>query len=345
MVNYNGERYLEESLGCAISQRRENDEIIIVDNASEDKSLKLVKERFPEVKIIELGKNLGPSVARNVGFKVASFPYILFIDNDVLLGDNCLDSLLSALIGHPQAAVVMPRVIYASDRKTIQFDGADSHFLGTMTLHSSNTPLDSGTKEIKKLGTLVTACFLMDRRKWTNQDLFDETFFFNLEDYDFGFRTRLYGHEILAVPLAQCYHKEGTKGLSLRPGGKYSRMRVFCLIRNRWQILLKNYSLRTLVLLSPILFIYEAFQLVGIIKKGWFGEWLKAASWILLNILDIVRRRRIVQKERRVPDREILQNGPIPFSDDLSKSSLERKAVSALNLLAMSYWRHAVKLI
>jgi GT2 family glycosyltransferase len=345
IVNYNGERYLHESLRSVIAQKEKFHDIILIDNASEDRSLEIIEDRYPEVRVIRLDENRGPGAARNVGLKVASTPLVLFLDNDTILTHDCPDRLVQALEQNTRAAVAMPRVVYAYNRDTIQFDGADCHFLGLMILYNVNRQITSVTTETRKMGSVVTTCFLVDRSKWGIRSPFDETFFFNLEDYDFGMRTRLRGHEIVAVPSAYCYHREGTKELSLRPGGKYSKIRVFCLIRNRWQILLKNFEVRTLVILSPILFVYDVFQLVGIIKTGWLREWLKALVWMLRNFIDLLHRRRIVQKARTTPDREILQGGTIPFTEDLTKTPLERMAKKALNRIATSYWKRVSRFI
>jgi len=346
LVNYNGERYLEESLGSVFIQKEKFEEILLIDNASKDRSLEIVRDRFPTVKVIQLDKNRGPAAARNVGFKVASCDRILFMDNDVSLAPGCPDRLIQALNDNPHAAVAMPRVLYAHKKNIIQYDGADSHFLGLMTLHNVNQPLYASTDGTRKIGSLVTACFLVDRRKGGDSAPFDDTFFFNYEDHDFGLRIRSLGHEILSVPSACCYHREGTEGLSLREGGNYSKMRVFCLIRNRWQLILKNYEFKTLLLLSPIFFIYEIFQLVGVIKKGWFREWFKAFLWIVLHSVEILRKRRIIQRARKTPDHEILRDGPIPFRvKDLIKSPLERMGKNFMDRLAAVYWKRIERFI
>lgn len=338
MINFNGEKYLGESLHAVFNQKKGFKEILLVDNASEDKSLEIVKGRFPTVKIVQLNKNLGPAAARNVGYKSASCERILFIDNDVSLASDCTDKLIETLNDNPHAALVMPRVLYARDKNTIQFDGAYSHFLGLMILHNSNKPLISSSIESKKLGSIVTACFLMDRSRWNGVEPFDESFYFNYEDHDFGFRTRTLGHEIVSAPSACCYHREGTKGLSFRPGGNYSRMRVFCLIRNRWLIILKNYSFKTIVLLSPIFLVYELFQIGVVTKKGWHVEWFRAFIWILTRSFDILRERKVIQMTRKTDDSEIFQDGQIPFTDDLTKSTLERTGKNLLNFFASVYW-------
>jgi GT2 family glycosyltransferase len=340
MVNYNGEQYLKDSLDSVISQRDKFQEIFLVDNASEDKSLEIVREIFPDVKIIELRSNQGPGKARNVGFKAASCDRIIFLDNDVKLTPECTNQLMKALDTHPHAAVAMPRVVYEKNRHIIQYDGAECHYLGLMILRNANRPLEGASQETNKIGSLVTACFLVDRKRWGKGNPFDENFFFNYEDHDFGLKTRIMGHEILSVASACCYHREGTKGLSFRVGEGYPEKRVFYLIRNRWQVLLKNYELKTLCLFLPIFLIYEIFQVGGTIKKGWFCQWLKAFSWIVLHFPEILKKRRVVQNARIIPDRENLVGGPIPFTQSLTQGSLERMGKEMLNRMVGIYWKH-----
>jgi hypothetical protein len=193
---------------------------------------------------------------------------------------------------------------------------------------------------------VVTACCLIDRSRWGAHDPFDATFFFNYEDHDFGLRTRILGHEILSVPSAHCYHREGTPGLSLRDGGQYAKMRVFCLIRNRWQLILKNYAWRTIFFLFPIFFVYEVFQLAGILKKGWLCEWGNAVCWIAFHPGAILRKRQVIQHARKTPDRDILRNGPLPFRQgDLLKSAGERWGKALLDRFATMYWNIIQRLI
>ena len=339
MVNYNGERYLNESLNAVFSQRGKFEEVLLVDNASDDRSLEIVREGFPAVKIIELRSNEGPGTARNVGFKAASCDRILFLDNDVKLTPQCSERLMQALDAYPNAAAAMPRIVYDKNQRIIQYDGAESHFLGLMVLRNVNQPLGCASKETIKIGSLVGACFFIDRKRWGKGEFFDESFFFNYEDHDFGLRTRIMGHEILSVASACCYHREGTKGLSFRYGRSYPERRVFFLIRNRWQILLKNYELKMLCLLFPIFLVYEIFQLAGTIKKGWLIQWLKASIWIFIHFTKILKKRRIVQSARITPDNEILKGGTIPFTQSLMQGSLERKGEEILNNMAGKYWK------
>ncbi len=339
IINHNGEGYLEETLGAATAIADSFREIILVDNASSDNSLKLTEQQFPGVTIVRLPDNRGPGKARNAGFQNALCDRILFIDNDVRLPLECAPLLNRALDENPQATIAMPSVIYEDDRKLVQYDGADSHFLGLMILHNENRPLEDPPPPMKPLSTLVSCAFLMDRGRWGDTLPFDDSFFMYFDDHEFGMHARVWGNGILAVPAARIYHREGSPNLSLRLMGSYMPIRIFNTIKNRWQIILKYFSLRTIVLLSPAFLLYELFQLAGVVKKGWLGHWLKAAGWILRHFPAVIRRRRFIQQHRRTPDRDILQGGPLPFARQLQQGALEKSAIAVLNSLLAAYWR------
>jgi hypothetical protein len=152
-------------------------------------------------------------------------------------------------------------------------------------------------------------------------------------------RCRIAGHALLSVPAATCLHGGGTEGLSFRPGGDRPPLRVYCLIRNRWRILLQSYAGRTLLLLAPCLLLYELFQLAGAARKGWLGIWLRAAGWVLAHPGVTLRRRRQIQQTRRVGDRALLTGGPLPFAPGLAASQMERAGRALLDRLAVGYWR------
>ncbi len=238
----------------------------------------------------------------------------------------------------------MPRVLYDHDRTRIQYDGADAHFLGLQIVRHRDRTDAEVPEDTRPIGSVITACCLVDRRR-VGRAPFDENFFIYFEDHDFGVRIRARGFDILSVGGARCYHREGTPGLSIRALGKYSPLRVYCVIRNRWQFIAKNYSARTLLLLSPLLLLYEAAQLAAVVKKGWLAEWGRAAGWMVRHGPEVLRRRREVQAARRRPDSALLTAGRIPFRDELIVSALERKARGVLESITAAYWRRAGRLI
>lgn len=339
VINYNGELYLEKTLQSLFTQKEKFEEILLVDNASEDKSVHLVKKRFSSVKIIKLDENFGPATARNMGFKHASCDRILFLDNDVSITGDCIEQLLMELDKNDRVAIVMPRIIYENKKNIVQYDGADSHYLGMMTLQNQDQPEYMLENSIKNITSLISACFVVDRKKIGLSSPFDDSFFIYFEDHDFGLKSKILGHDILAVPTACAYHREGTKGLSLRQSGRYSKRRVFFNIRNRWLTILKNYQVKTLILFSPIFFLYELFQIMGVIKKGWLVQWIKAIFWILLHPYEIFLKRRFVQKNRKISDAKILNGGNIPFANELGNGKIDRIVIKMLNYITTGYWQ------
>ena len=191
----------------------------------------------------------------------------------------------------------------------------------------------------------MTACFLIDRSRLPDDHPFDEIYFYHMEDHDLGVRLRALGHAILAVPEAHVLHGEGQAGLSIRRIGRYTQTRVYFLIRNRWLFLLKTYRLRSLILLFPILLFYEGAQLAVVIKKGWMREWARAAGWMIREFPTLMARRRSVQTTRKVPDRELFSDGPIPLRGELAKGRLELAARRALNFLSVYYWQGVRRLL
>lgn len=338
IVNYNGEPYLDRTLSAARRSSVPFDEILLVDDASRDGSLELVRERYPEVRVIARERNGGPGAARNAGFRAATHDLILFADNDVALEPECAERLRAELAARPDALVALPRVLYGDRPGTIQYDGADCHFLGHMVLRHHEAQVAEVSGETVETRSVVTCSFLVDRSRWRSGDPFDETFIFNLEDHDFGVRSRIMGHALLSVPAATCLHGDGTPGLSYRAGWVQSPIRVYCLIRNRWRIVLQSYSGRTLLLLAPCFLVYEAFQLAGVVRKGWLGIWLRAAGWMLANPRATLRRRRETQRLRRSPDRALFGSGPLPFTPGLLPGRPERLAREWLERILGRYW-------
>jgi len=338
IINYNGERYLRRTLEAARHSALAFDEILLVDDASPDRSVALVRECWPEVTVIRQETNRGPGAARNAGYRAARNDLILFIDNDVALTPDCAERLHEAVARRSDVAVAMPRVLYADRPEVIQYEGADCHFLGLMALRRQDQPAAEAPSGVSETQSVVTCAFLVHRARWGSAPPFDPSFIFNYEDHDFGVRTRVMGRTLLAVPAATVLHGEGTAGLSFRQGGERSPIRVYCLIRNRWRILLQSYQLRTLALIAPALALYETVQLAGVVKKGWLGIWLRAAGWIVTHPGTIARRRREVQRARGAADRSFLVGGPLPFTPGLAAGGLERTVRRGLDRFVAGYW-------
>lgn len=345
ILNYNGAAILPLALqpACAIADRFA--EIVVLDNGSQDGSRDLIRRDFPQVRILELGENLGAAGGRNAGLTRVAAEQILLMDNDVALTADCVDRLVEAMAGRPDAAIAVPAVIYGNQRDRVQYCGAECHFLGQQILVNENVPADGIAPSVVDMGSLVSCCFLVDRSRLPAETLFDESFFIYFEDHEYGVRIRALGRALIAVPSARCFHGQGTAGLSIRQLGSYSSRRVFFLIRNRWLFLLKIYSGRTWLVLLPLFVFYEAAQIVIVVRKGWLREWWRSVTWVLGNLPLIFRERRRFQRNRLRPDGDLVAGGPLPFRSELTPGAMERFARRMLDGVAALYWTLASPLI
>lgn len=339
VVNHQGAAWLDTTLGAIAASRGEFSERLLVDAGSTDRSLEIAA-RHPEFRVVELGGNAGPGAARNRGLDETRARRVLFVDADVAVEPGCATGLSDALAADARAAVAVPVVRYAEEPGTIQYAGADAHFLGMMAPRDSGRPFPLPEREPRPVGAAVTACFMVDRDRLVGVR-FDESFFIYQEDLDFSLRLRARGATVLLVPGASCLHGRGTPGLSLRATGRYAPLRVFCLVRNRWQVILVTYEAGTLARLSPALAAYEAAQLAGAVRNGWTGAWLRAAAWLVRHAGEVAVKRRRVQGGRTVGDLALLSGGPIPIRPEAVRGRFARAAIRHLERGSGLVWRLA----
>ena len=186
---------------------------------------------------------------------------------------------------------------------------------------------------------------MIDRRRWHNNHLFDEGLIFNLEDHDLGVRANLFGLIIMAVPRATVLHGSGTPGLSYRPGKEVSATRVYCLIRNRWWIILRYFSLRTLIVLGPLLLVFETLQLTGLCYKSWGREWLRAFVDTGRHLPTLYGERKAYQKQRQRADHDILRGGDLPLTHTMTSNIAAQIGVKMFEVIMHLYWRLVKKLL
>ena len=339
IINHNGAEHLREAFRAVEAQDWPFAEILLIDNASDDSSLEVARVMCPKASLISLPRNLGPGAARNAGFRSAANDLILFQDNDVCLCKNTLDQLIKHLKNHWDALLVTPRVLYKHDPDTVQYDSADCHFLGLMATRNADTRAQDLDVIPRETTSMVSSCFLINRERWNEENLFDETFGFNLEDHDFGVRSRLAGHSLWVDPRALVEHGSGTPGLSYRPGQAASEQRLFYLTLNRWTVISKCYATKTVAILFPALLLYEVMQFAWLVSHGHFRIWSRAVRAYWQSRKRIRAKRQAIQSKRRVADRNVLQDVPLPLTRAVRDGAITQSIVGMADYLMRSYWR------
>jgi len=231
IVNYNVRYFLEQ---CLLSVRKARQdlslEIFVVDNNSSDDSLTMLREKFPKVILIENRQNVGFSAANNQAIRLATGQYILLLNPDTILSEDCLVHCFSFMQEHPDAGAVCVKMIdgsgrYLPESKRGKPTLTASFFKMTGIYHlfpksaffnayyAGHIDEDS-TTEIE----VMTGAFMFLRKEAVEKvGLLDETFFMYGEDIDYSYRILEAGYRNYYLPTSTIIHFKGesTKKSSL----------------------------------------------------------------------------------------------------------------------------------
>lgn len=215
IVNFNTAELLKDCL-FSLNSALENisHEIIVVDNASYDNSVSMLKKDFPKVLVIENSKDLGFAAANNQGIKKARGEYILFLNPDTLINDeNTFETLLEEFDKDKKVAAITCKVLLptgqlddACHRGFPTPSNALLHFLGLPSGYNlSNLDL-STTHEIDA----CCGAFMLVKKEFGEKvNWWDEDYHWYGEDLDFCYRLKELGYKILYVPKVSIYHYKG----------------------------------------------------------------------------------------------------------------------------------------
>lgn len=314
------------------------DKIVVVDNGSTDEDSQKIRLMFPGVEVIELGTNRGLSSARNAGLKAIKSDLVLLMDDDVYLSSGALQRLVEAQ-RETNAVAVCPRIVLYTENDIIQCDGASLHFAGMLALKHAYSPVQMHISERTLVGAFIGACLLVERSTLMEIGNFDEDYFFYFEDMELSYRLLALGCAICCEQRAVALHDRGvgTENLSFRGSGTYPRRRAYFTLRNRWLTIALHYQMRTLIVLSPVLLLYEFAAFFESLRRGWILEYFNALFSLMKEMDSIWQRRMRWMSKRKVTDGEILSGGDLPFSPGFLNKG-HSPLVDFLGSILNGYW-------
>jgi GT2 family glycosyltransferase len=338
VCNWNGRAYLGDCLKALLAQSVKLDRVVVYDNASSDGSAEFVRANFPQVEVVDMGSNLGPSAPRNRGLTDATTTFVLEVDSDAILAPDCLEKLLADAQA-TNAAIAMPRALFDGDRSRVHYDGGFLHYVGVMTLRNFFGPRPPSSDDASlDVDAVVAMALLIRRAPVVAIGGYDVDYFILFEDHDLSYRLRARGERLRLVPSALVFHREGTAGLSYREGPSYPQRRAFLHSRNRWRLLLRNHSLAALLLGLPGIVAYEFVWLGFAVAKGLLGAWLRGKKELLAQLPKLLAQRREIQRGRVVGDRLLLQSQPLTHAPMVKQGAVSRLAERALDAWLRAWW-------
>jgi GT2 family glycosyltransferase len=197
-------------------------EVIISDNGSTDGSIEYIREKYPQVRLIENGRNLRFAKANNIGIRASRGEYILILNPDTIIHDGTLDNVVKFTEEHPEAGAVGCRVLNAdgSHQETARpLPSLRSAWIAALYLKPLgylsewfHPGIYMGWKgETERSVGWLSGCFILFRGDVLKRvGGFDEQFFYYCEDKDLCCRVREAGYSVIYTPEATITHLGGT---------------------------------------------------------------------------------------------------------------------------------------
>ncbi len=294
VVNYNGKDIIGQCLPSLINVDYPKDkyEIIVVDNASTDNSISIIK-KFPDIEIIKNRSNLG-YVGVNSCLEKIKGKYIFILNNDLEMKKNCLKKLVEVIEKDNSIGVVAPKFINYFDKK-IESSGtwvSRSFYTG----HYSNPNEKKIIKEIPYLGIELIRTNIAKKFGY----IYDPTYFIYAEDLDLSLRFRLLGYKTVYVPEAVIYHMHA---VTTKKSKSYKM--TYLMERNYLITFFKVLSLKNIFLFLPYAFLMRFFAIIrDLLTLRFMNSFARiyALLWILIHFNLIHKKRKEVQRLRKVND-------------------------------------------
>jgi GT2 family glycosyltransferase len=256
IVNYNAQAHLENCLASLTSSPPATPhDIVVVDNASTDGSVRAVRARWPGIAVIQQPSNTGFAAGNNVGIRASTGTLILLLNNDTIVPAGAIDALVAALLAHPDAAVAGPRLLDEAGRSELSFGPMISPFnelrqKWKMTLHDRgikavSTWIERTAEREQYVDWVSGACLLVYRADAERVGLLDERYFLYTEDVDFCAAIRARGRLVLYTPAARIVHLRGrsrsTAPAAMNAAYRRSQLAFYDKHHPRWAPLLRLY--------------------------------------------------------------------------------------------------------
>jgi GT2 family glycosyltransferase len=315
IVNYNGYHLLKDCLQSVLNNDYHKFEIIIVDNGSSDQSISKIKIDFSQhlkiIKILNLQKNLGPSLARNLAFKKSKGDIIAFLDNDTKVKKDWITQVIPAFNSNSKIGVIQSKILLMEDPKKIDYVGEYLSNLGFLKSVATYGEIDKHQYDtVNQILAAKSAGMFIRRQAFIDAGMFDPSYFIFMEETDLGWRTWLKGYENILVSKSIVYHKFSSTKNIVDPNFNNYLIR-FHGTKNYIQTLIKNLDTKNLTKILPKnIFLWSglAFFLIitGKIKSGY--NIFKGLVWNFTNLHQILKKRQKIQKNRIITDNQLFNN-------------------------------------
>ena len=305
ILNWNGEKLLREFLPSVVKYTDPGlGRIVVADNASEDDSVRILEQEFPEVELIRFSQNHGFAGGYNRAVGLVPEEIVVLLNSDVEVAPGWLEPLVALLDEEPGIAAVQPKILAYTNRNHFEYAGACGGFIDSLGFPFCRgrilnvTEEDRGQyDEVREVFWCSGAALCIRRESYLQAGGLDERFFAHMEEIDLCWRIRNRGYALKVQPASVVYHLGGGSLPMNHP------RKLFLNYRNNLLMLYKNLPKNEG---RRILIIRRLLDTIALARYIAGGEWQHArAVWLAHNHFRKERKRYHEQ-----PDTNILKEMP-----------------------------------
>jgi hypothetical protein len=243
-------------------------QVVLVDNASADRSGDRLHARFPEARYVQTGANLGYAGGNNAGVREAlamGADWVLVLNNDTVTEPGMLHALVTAGESHSGAAAVAPKIVRFDDPTILWFDGGYFSRMRALGGHRGEGTRDRipDLRSAERVSCLTGCCLLLRSSAIAAMDeVFRADFFLYVEDTELCVRLARGGWELWYEPAARLRHKVPPPGAA--PPARHLQLRE----RNRRRLVRSHYGVLDRVLFRLWFYPTRVILLLGHLIRG-----------------------------------------------------------------------------
>lgn len=234
LINYKTPKQLLECVESIYATTKGIDDIIVVDNNSQDESKTVIRKKFPEIRVVASKLNGGFAMAANWGINLARHDAVLLLNPDIVVKGDAIEVLFKKLYSNPDIAIVAPKLLNLDG--SLQFSCSKFHKLFTPVFRRTSLGKTGlGRREVERfemknwdhnverdIDWAIGAALMMKRKYIEKIGLMDSRYFLYFEDVDLCRRVWEAGFRVVYVPQAVMLHEH--KRLSAYQSGVKSIM-------------------------------------------------------------------------------------------------------------------------
>jgi GT2 family glycosyltransferase len=216
ILNWNGQKYLEQFLPSVTASAYTHLEIFVADNNSSDNSVDFLRKNYPQIKIIQLAENYGYAKGYNEALKRVQADYYVLLNSDVEVTPGWLAPMVTLLEADKNIAACQPKILSWHNKKMFEYAGAAGGWLDKYGYPFAKGRVfdvceeDKGQYDtIEPIFWASGAALFIRSSVFHSVNGFDEYFFAHQEEIDLCWRIQLSGYHIYSCPASIVYHVGG----------------------------------------------------------------------------------------------------------------------------------------